>query len=163
MNVLYIDQSWELKLIDNIADSIRKSNWLNENEKIGILQLSYEYSGLFAQLLSHKISVLGEPMPIEPIDIPYKNEFQIQISPDKLDPYSKLIVVDSGCLSGGNFTKVHKMLVDYGYAAKDIIFACLACSSESIYKPDYCPLMFDGTKSMVHFWWECKTKKFDKL
>jgi hypothetical protein len=96
MDVLYVDQSWELKLIDNVADSIRKSNWMNGDQKIAILQLSYEYSGLFAQVLAHRLSLSGEPMPIEPINIPYKNEFPIFIHPDRLDPYNKLIVLDSG-------------------------------------------------------------------
>ena len=169
MDCLYVDQSWELKLIDSVADSIRRSNWLNgdpkisdEDQKIAILQLSYEYSGLFAQVLAHRLSLSGEPMSIEPVNIPYKNEFEVQIHPDKLDPYAKLIVLDSGCLSGNNFTKVKKLLIDYGYNSKDIIFVCLACSSESVFKPDHCPLLFDGTKSMIHFWWECKTTKFDR-
>ena len=85
MNALYIDQSWELKLIDNVADSIRRSNWLDgdpkiadEDQSIGILQMSYEYSGLFAQVLAHRLSFLGEPMPIEPVNIPYKNEFEVK-------------------------------------------------------------------------------------
>lgn len=163
MNSLYIDQDWELKLIDNIADSIRRSNWLDGDVNIGILQLSYEYSGLFAQVLAHRLSFSGEPISIEPVNIPYKNEFEVKIHPDKLDPYAKLIVLDSGCLSGNNFTKVRKILIDYGYNPNDILFVCLACSSESIFKPDYCPLLFDGTKLMIHFWWECKTTKFDRL
>ena len=157
---LLIEQSWELKLIDNVADSIRRSNWLNGNQKIAILQLSYEYSGLFAQILAHRLAKSGEPMPIEPIDIPYKNEFQVVIHPDKLDPYDKLIVLDSGCLTGGNFTRVRAQLINYGYQPEDLIFVCLACSSESSFKPDYCPVIFDGTNTMVHFWWECKTTKF---
>ena len=169
MNALYIDQDWELKLIDNVADAIRRSNWLDgdptlfSDQKIAILQMSYEYSGLFAQVLAHRLSVSGEPMSIEPVNIPYKNEFEVQIHPDKLDPYHKLIVLDSGCLSGNNFTKVKHLLIEYGYSPKDILFVCLACSSESMFKPDHCPLLFDGAKSMIHFWWECKTTKFDRL
>ena len=76
MNSLYIDQAWELKLIDNVASSIRETLWLN-TPKVAILQLSYEYSGLFAQVLSHRLSIEGEPMSIEPVNIPYKNEFEV--------------------------------------------------------------------------------------
>jgi len=161
MNLLYIGQAWELKLINNVADSIRRSGWLNGDQKIGILQLSYEYSGLFAQVLAHRLTLTGEPMPIEPVDIPYKNEFEVVIYPDKLDPYHKLIVLDSGCLTGSNFTRVRAQLINYGYRTEDLIFVSLACSSESIFKPDHCPLVFDGSVTMVHFWWECKTTKFD--
>ena len=160
MNSLLIEQSWELKLIDNVAESIRRSKWLDGDQKIAILQLSYEYSGLFAQILAHRLTLAGEPMPIEPVDIPYKNEFEVVIHPDKLDPYRKLIVLDSGCLTGGNFTRVRTRLINYGYRPEDLIFVCLACSSESVFTPDHCPLIFDGTKAMVHFWWECKTTKF---
>ena len=162
MNSLYIDQRWELKLIDSVAHSIRKSDWLKGDRKPAILQLSLEYSGLFAQVLAHRLSLSAEPMDIEPVNIPYQNEFKIHIHPNQLDSYSKLIVLDSGCLSGGNFTKVKKILIDYGFKQEDLIFVCLACSSESVFKPDHCPLLFDGTSSMVHFWWECKTTKFDR-
>ena len=163
MNSVYVSQQYELKLIDDVASSIRKSGLLDGDQNIGILQLSYEYSGLFAQILSHRLSLSGEPMPIEPVNIPYKNEFPVFIHPDKLDPYTKLIVLDSGCLSGNNFTKVKKQLIDYGFSPHNLCFVCLACSTESIFKPDHCPLLFDGASSMIHFWWECKTNKFDRL
>ena len=160
VNSLYIDQSWELKLIDNVVSSIRDSLWLNTS-KVAILQLSYEYSGLFAQVLSHRLSIEGEPMSIEPVNIPYKNEFEVVIHPNQLDPYDKLIVLDSGCLSGGNFTRVQQKLLNYGFPLENLIFVCLACSSESRFTPTHCPLIFDGSTSMVHFWWECKTTKFN--
>ena len=163
MNSVYVSQQYELKLIDDVASSIRKYGLLEGDQNIGILQLSYEYSGLFAQILAHKLSLSGEPMPIEPVNIPYKNEFPVFIHPDKLDPYTKLIVLDSGCLSGNNFTKVKKQLIDYGFLPSNLCFVCLACSTESVFKPDYCPLLFDGGSSMIHFWWECKTNKFDRL
>ena len=38
MDALLIGQAWELKLIDNVADSIRRSKWLDGDQKIGILQ-----------------------------------------------------------------------------------------------------------------------------
>ena len=129
MDSLLIGQAWELKLIDNVADSIRKSKWLNGDQKIAILQLSYEYSGLFAQVLAHRLTQTGEPMPIEPVDIPYKNEFEVVLHPDKLDPYHKLIVLDSGCLTGGNFTRIRSQLYNYGYRPQDLIFFCLALST----------------------------------
>lgn len=160
MNSLYIDQAWELKLIDNVASSIRETLWLN-TPKVAILQLSYEYSGLFAQVLSHRLSIEGEPMSIEPVNIPYKNEFEVFIHPNQLDPYDKLIVLDSGCLSGGNFTRVQQKLLNYGFSKENLNFVCLACSSESRFKPNHCPLIFDGSTSMIHFWWECKTIKFN--
>lgn len=160
VNSLYIDQSWELKLIDNVASSIRDSLWLNTS-KVAILQLSYEYSGLFAQVLSHRLSMNDEPMSIEPVNIPYKNEFEVVLHPNQLDSYDKLIVLDSGCLSGGNFIRVQQKLLNYGFPLENLNFVCLACSSESRFKPTHCPLIFDGSTSMVHFWWECKTTKFN--
>ena len=36
MDSLLIGQAWELKLIDNVADSIRRSKWLNGDQKIAI-------------------------------------------------------------------------------------------------------------------------------
>jgi hypothetical protein len=162
MNSLYVDKDWELKLIDSVAQSIRRSGWLENEQKTAILQLSLEYSGLFAQILAHRLASAGEPISVEAVNIPYKDEFKIHIHPNQLDPYSKLIVLDSGCLSGNNFNKVRKILVDYGYDESNLCFVCLACSSESVFVPDHCPLLFDGTNSMIHFWWECKTTKFNR-
>ena len=158
--VLYIDRNWETKCIDRICSEIR--NKFPYNETVAILQLSYEYSGLMAQLMSHKLSSTNEPINIEPVNIPYKNEFETFINPDQLDPYDHLIVIDSGCLSGNNFTKIEKKLVDYGFPRHKLFFTCVACDLGSIFKPDFCPVYFDGDSQMVHFWWETKTNKFDR-
>lgn len=50
---LYIDREWETKCIDKICEHIRDDGLFDfELDKIAILQLSYEYSGLMAQLMS---------------------------------------------------------------------------------------------------------------
>lgn len=159
---LYIDRDWELKCIDKICESIRDSDHIDLNVPIAILQLSYEYSGLMAQLISHKLSTKNEPLDIEPVNIPYKNEFEAVIHPNQLDPYEQLIVVDSGCLSGNNFRKIQQKLLDYGFHKLDLFFTCVACDLNSIFKPDFCPIYFNGDTDMVHFWWETKTNRFEK-
>jgi len=158
---LYIDRDWETKSIDKICQEIRLFPSIDLNQdKVAILQLSYEYSGLMAQLMAHKLSMKDEPLDIEPINIPYKNEFEAFIHPDQLDPYNKLVVVDSGCLSGNNFTKIYNKLLDYGFKQSDLFFTCIACDLNSIFQPDFCPIYFDGNQYMVHFWWETRTTKF---
>jgi hypothetical protein len=159
-NNLIVDKAWELKCIDKICNEIRYS--FPHQENVAILQLSYEYSGLMAQLMAHKLSVKDEPIDIEPVNIPYKNEFEAIIHPDQLDPYTKLIVIDSGCLSGNNFKKIEQKLLDYGFARSDLFFTCIACDLNSIFRPDFCPIYFNGDTTMVHFWWETKTNKFDR-
>ena len=124
---LYIDREWETKCIDKICEKIR--HLFPFGDKVAILQLSYEYSGLMAQLMAHKLSSKNEPIDIEPVNIPYKNEFESIIHPDQLDPYIKLIVIDSGCLSGNNFKKIEQKLLDYGFERSDLFFACVACVS----------------------------------
>lgn len=161
MTNLYIDRDWETKCIDKICHKIREYSSIDLRlNKVAILQLSYEYSGLMAQLMSHKLSVNDEPLDIEPVNIPYKNEFEAIIHPDQLDPYNKLIVVDSGCLSGNNFKKIETKLLDYGFERSDLFFSCIACDLNSIFQPDFCPIYFNGDTTMVHFWWETKTNKF---
>jgi len=160
MNNLYIDREWETKCIDKICEEIRSNSRIDLANKIAILQLSYEYSGLMAQLIAHKLSDRSEPLDIEPVNIPYKDEFEAVIHPDKLDPYDSLIVVDSGCLSGNNFRKIEKKLLDYGYPRSQLYFTCVACDLNSIFRPDFCPIYFNGDEQMVHFWWETKTDKF---
>lgn len=160
---LYIDRNWEAKSIDKICQEIRLFPSIDLlKDKIAILQLSYEYSGLMAQLIAHKLSVKDEPIDIEPVNIPYKNEFEAFIHPDQLDPYNKLIVVDSGCLSGNNFTKIQNKLLDYGFRRNDLFFTCIACDLNSVFKPDFCPIYFDGDHYMITFWWETKTNKFER-
>jgi hypothetical protein len=161
-NNLFIDREWETKCIDKICDEIRYNSLINLSSKIAILQLSYEYSGLMAQLISHKLSNKDEPIDIEPVNIPYKDEFEAFIHPNQLDPYYTLIVVDSGCLSGNNFKKIEQKLLDYGYPRSQLFFTCVACDLNSIFRPDFCPIYFDGDTTMAHFWWEIKTNKFNR-
>jgi len=155
---LLIDYDWELRLIDKVCDDIRSTFNV---EHCAILQLSYEYSGLLAQLMAHKLSYGDGPLDIEPVNIPYANEFPVHIHPDQLDPYKRLIVVDSGCLSGKNFTNVERILLNYGFARSHLCFCCLATDLNSCFKPDVCPLWFNGDKDLVHFWWETKTSRFN--
>jgi hypothetical protein len=159
---LFIDRQWETKCIDKICQEIRQHSMIDLVGKTAILQLSYEYSGLMAQLIAHKLSDKNEPLDIEPVNIPYKDEFEAVIHPDKLDPYNSLIVVDSGCLSGNNFRKIEKKLLDYGYPRLQLYFTCVACDLNSVFRPDFCPIYFDGDTTMVHFWWETKTNRFDR-
>ena len=112
-NSLFIDREWETKSIDKICTKIRHLFPYQNNT--AILQLSYEYSGLMAQLMAHKLSTKDEPIDIEPVNIPYQNEFETFIHPNQLDPYTKFIVIDSGCLSGNNFKKIETKLLDYGF------------------------------------------------
>ena len=161
-NNLFIDREWETKCIDKICDEIRHNSLINLSSKIAILQLSYEYSGLMAQLISHKLSNKDEPIDIEPVNIPYKDEFEAFIHPNQLDPYYTLIVVDSGCLSGNNFKKIEQKLLDYGYPRSQLFFTCVACDLNSIFRPDFCPIYFDGDTTMANFWWETKTNKFNR-
>ena len=161
-NSLFIDREWETKCIDKICDEIRHNSLINLSSKIAILQLSYEYSGLMAQLISHKLSDKNEPIDIEPVNIPYKDEFEAFIHPNQLDPYYTLIVVDSGCLSGNNFKKIEQKLLDYGYPRSQLFFTCIACDLNSVFRPDFCPIYFDGDTTMAHFWWETRTDKFNR-
>ncbi len=161
-NSLFIDREWETKCIDKICDEIRHNSLINLSSHIGILQLSYEYSGLMAQLISHKLSNKNEPIDIEPVNIPYKDEFEAFIHPNQLDPYYTLIVIDSGCLSGNNFKKIEQKLLDYGYPRSQLFFTCIACDLNSVFRPDFCPIYFDGDTTMAHFWWETKTDKFNR-
>lgn len=158
---LYIDRDWETKSIDKICQEIRYHSPIDLSSKeTAILQLSYEYSGLMAQLMAHKLSTRDEPLDIEPVNIPYKNEFEAFINPDQLDPYKQLIVIDSGCLSGNNFRNIETKLLDYGYSRSNLYFSCVACDLNSIFRPDFCPIYFNGDEQMVSFWWETKTDKF---
>ena len=157
---LYISSEWELTLIQNIVEFIRNNFIIKTNTCV--LQLSSEYSGIFGQLLSHRLSVDNRPLDIEPVNIPYGDEFKVSIHPDQMDPYDNFIVVDSGCMSGNNFKTVKNILLNYGISESNIFVTSICCDSRSIFKPNYTPLVYDGATQMPHFWWECKTNKFDR-
>ncbi len=156
---IFISQDYENKLINWIKKSIKDKSFVTE--KTAVVQLSYEYSGILAQRLAHLLSTYNRPLDIEPINIPYKNEFKAHVNPDIMDSYEKFIIVDSGCLSGNNFKNILNIFLDYGIKRENILLVCQACDLNSIATPDICPLHFDGDVSMVHFWWETKTNKFE--
>lgn len=157
---LVITPEWEQQAFRRIAQFARSRRMHAGNA--GILQLSAEYSGIMGQRLSHMLSHNGDPMPIEVVDIPYAGEFAVSITPDQMDPYERLLIVDSGCLSGMNFTNVCNLLLDYGFPREQLVFACVACDTRSRFSPDVCPVFFDGNTQVVHFWWESKTRNFGK-
>ena len=159
-NQLRISKEWEEAIIDWMIADIKEKDFLTENT--GILQLSAEYSGILAVNLSHKLSRRGKPLPIEVIKIPLVSEFKLEISQDILDRYSRLIIADSGCMSGNNFKNVCKILLDYGFKRESLLFVCCACNTDSIFKPDICPVYFPLKRLMLQFDWECKTNIWDQ-
>jgi len=156
---LVLDQAWETRAIEWVAEEIKRHGL--SRDKVGILQLSAEYSASMAQRLAHLVTAGNEPISIEVVDIPYDDEFVVQVHPDQMDPYETFIVVDSGCMSGRNFTNVSKVLTNYGVPIGNILYCCLVCDFGSAFRPDICALHYDGHTTMPHFWWECKTARFD--
>lgn len=159
LNQLKISREWEESIIDWIIADIRNKNFVNEDT--GILQLSAEYSGILAVNISHKLSLKGKPLPIEVIKIPLVSEFKLEISQDILDKYSRLIIADSGCMSGNNFKNVCNIFLNYGFKRESLLFVCCACNTDSIFKPDICPVYFPLKHLMLQFDWECKTNIWD--
>ena len=162
MKNLYIDRAWEDQCIIRICREIRQQSLIDLSNSVAILQLSYEYSGLMAQLMAHYLSSKDGPIDIEPVNIPYKAEFDPVLHPDQLEPYHSLIVIDSGCLSGKNFHNIETKLLHYGFPRARLFFTCIACDLNSIFRPDFCPVYFNGDDHMVHFWWETGTTRFQR-
>lgn|GEM_PF-2060600 len=156
---LVLDQAWETRAIEWVAKEIKRHGL--SLDKAGILQLSAEYSGGMGQRLAHLVTAGNEPISIEVVNIPYENEFVVEVHPNQMDPYETLIVVDSGCMSGRNFTAVSTVLTNYGFPDGRVLYCCLVCDFGSAFRPDICPLYYDGHTTMPHFWWECKTTRFN--
>lgn len=160
LNQIKITKEWEEAIIDLIIADIREREFVTDST--GILQLSAEYSGVLAVHLSHKLSRCGQPLPIEVIKIPLTNEFPLKIDQEILDRYSRLIIADSGCMSGNNFKNTYKILMDYGFRRESLLFVCCTSNTDAIFKPDICPVYFPLKHLMVQFDWECKTNIWDK-
>ena len=46
--------------------------------------------------------------------------------------------------------KIEKKLFDYGFARWKLFFTCIACDLNSIFRPDFCPIYFDGDHLSGH-------------
>jgi hypothetical protein len=162
MGYFNIDREKEYKDTLNLIAKLESSNWVDD--KLIIVVCSPEYSSMLCQLINHKLSHLNhnKPFDMEFLEMPYPNEETLSKSEYSLlceelaDKYKdsdvKLLLIDSGCLRGANFTTLKNHLIG---KVSDFKFGCLYIQMDSIFEPDFYVEKFNfETDGGLEFWWE---------
>lgn len=162
MGYFNIDREKEYKDTLNLIAKLESSNWVDD--KLIIVVCSPEYSSMVCQLINHKLSYLNnnKPFDMEFLEMPYPNEETLSKSEYSLlckelaDKYKdsdrKLLLIDSGCLRGSNFTTLKKYLIG---SVLNFKFGCLYIQTNSIFEADFYVEKFDFEKDGgLMFWWE---------
>ena len=162
MGYFYIDREKEYKDTLKLISKIESSDWVDEN--LVIVVCSPEYSSMVCQLINHKLSHLNDNKPFEMdfLEMPYPNGETLskveygylceQLSEKYRHSDKKLLLVDSGCLRGSNFTTLKNQLIG---SVSNFRFGCLYLQNDSKFEPDFYVEAFDfESDGGLLFWWE---------
>ena len=168
MGYFYIDREKEYKDTLKLISKIESSGWVDEN--LVIVVCSPEYSSMICQLINHKLSHLNNDKPFEMdfLEMPYPNEETLSkdeyiymcetLSEKYRHTNKKLLLIDSGCLRGSNFTILKNQLIG---SVSNFRFGCLYIQSNSKFQPDFYSERFDFEKDGgLLFWWENENNPF---
>lgn len=160
----FIDAEKERQDMELLARKLEQSNNIDKDTVIVIC--SPEYSSSLCQFLAHRLSHLTGNIPLEldTLEMPYPNDtvltpnvFRARLTELGLkysETENKLLLVDSGCLRGSNFTTTKKILTKF-IPEERLTFACLYKQDDSIFEPNYYidTFNFDEDGGLL-FWWE---------
>lgn len=132
-----------------------------------ILNVSPDYSSIFAMRLAHYMSDGGEMMEMVNVDVPYpdeldmiyKQEFFLTLRHLK-NQYKKFILCEAAVLTGKNYTWMVEMMLAEGIAKENIITTALFQRHDAIFKTDYVGQSF--LEEMIEFHWERYNKHWDE-
>ena len=159
-----VDAQKEHQDMELLARQLEKANIIDPNTVIVVC--SPEYSSIVCQFLSHRLSYLNGniPLDLDTLEMPYPNDPDLtpevfedlvtQLGLSYLGSDRNLLLVDSGCLRGRNYTVVREILTKY-IPAEKLIFACLYKQDDSIFEPNYYIDTFNFEQDGgLLFWWE---------
>ena len=142
----FIDREKEyadtLKLVEQITDS----KWVDQHTVIVVC--SPEYSSQLCQQLNHRLSYLNKNRPFEMdfLEMPYPGEETLskedyielcdELGKRYCNTNKKLLLVDSGCLRGSNFTILDNILEAW-LSPEQKKFGCLYIQDDSKFTPDF--------------------------
>lgn len=160
----YISPEKEYADTLKLVKLIEESNWVDEH--MVIVVCSPEYSSQLCQQLNHRLSYLNgnKPFDMDFLEMPYPNEQTLSKEEyidlcDKLgkrycNTNKKLLLVDSGCLRGSNFTILDNVLEAW-LGPNQKKYGCLYIQDNSIFEPDYVAETFNfNEQGGLLFSWE---------
>ncbi len=165
---LFIDPFTENETIDYLCYQIWQDH--KNDCKPGntvILNVSPDYSSIYAMRLAHYMSDAGEMMEMVNVDVPYPDELDIMYKQEFFltlrnlkRRFKKFILCEAAVLSGKNYTWIVDMMVAEGIHPEDIITTALFQRQNSIYVTEHIGKVF--WEDMIEFHWEKYNKHWDE-
>lgn len=160
----FIDAEKERQDMELLACQLEQDNAIDSNTVIVIC--SPEYSSGVCQFLAHRLSHLNGniPLDLDTLEMPYPNDPNItpeifkslivELGLSYAESYRNLLLVDSGCLRGKNYTVTKEILSSF-IPEEKLKFACLYKQDDSIFEPNYYIDTFNFEEDGgLLFWWE---------
>jgi len=164
--ILHVDWPLELQLMNTLRDNLLKLN-INASNTV-VVAVSTDYSSIVAQYLRHQLSYDGEICEGFGVDVPYPDEeFDDKFVNAILALFylnladignKKILLVESGVIRGGNYTKVHEIIRKQLKLTQEIYTLTLFENFKSKFKSDFVGRYYDDSKEDLTFWWEKPNK-----
>jgi hypothetical protein len=164
--ILHVDWPLELQLMNTLRDNLLKLN-INASNAV-VVAVSTDYSSIVAQYLRHQLSYDGEICVGFGVDVPYPDEeFDDKFVNAILALFylnladignKKILLVESGVIRGGNYTKVHEIIRKQLKLTQEIYTLTLFENFKSKFKSDFVGRYYDDSKEDLTFWWEKPNK-----
>lgn len=132
-----------------------------DHTNTAVLMISPDYSATAAMHLAHAWSVNGEMLDIIPVDVPYPDESaepyiaEFKLLINKMQKYSRLILVEAGIIRGGNWAWLVKQLTEVmGFTREQITLVALCENIHSAVKSDYVAEYYNDEEQELMFYFE---------
>ena len=152
--------------MNTLRDNLLKLN-INASNTV-VVAVSTDYSSIVAQYLRHQLSYDGEICEGFGVDVPYPDEeFDDKFVNAILALFylnladignKKILLVESGVIRGGNYTKVHEIIRKQLKLTQEIYTLTLFENFKSKFKSDFVGRYYDDSKEDLTFWWEKPNK-----
>jgi len=159
---MYVSRDAELSNIESVIAKIKNSGWDIHPSKTCLLCVSPDYTGIFAQLVSHGLTVDDEIYCIETVQVSfpdediqeYKEVFEANFAKWR-NQWSNFLVLEAGVIKGNTFTWVAEVM-----KGTDFKTVALYQAKESKYQCDLVGHCYESSESELEFWWEKPNKHF---
>jgi hypothetical protein len=165
-----VSQELETSLLNKVLAEVKEvgKSWTCPAERVLVLCVSPDYSGIVALRVLHALSKDGELPQHAALDVAYPKDPQ-----EKKDSYKrvlqvmaphfkkivdKVVLVEAAVLTGNNYQWIQEELVKVGFAQEDILTLALLEHKDSVTK---CKIVGDYTNEVPTFYWEEYNKHWD--
>lgn len=156
---MFVSRDEEWITIQRVSKDLEKYSITPVNGLI--INVSPDYSSTISLHLAHHLSADGEMMTIIPVDVPYpdedagpyRNEF---IKKLPLFNKPKLVLVEAGIITGGNYTFMKEVLENI--PGKEVITVAQYENIHSKFKCDVVGRYYNWEQEQLEFYWERENK-----